>query len=87
MRTNELLEALAQAKGGVQVNISRSGALVSTRYTPLVKGRGANVFAAACACAGNLRSRIHSHPGFADYCRDVLKALDAYDRHSRALQL
>jgi hypothetical protein len=82
MRTNELLEALAQAKGGVQINVSRSGATVSTRYTPLTKGRGANVFAAARACASNLRSRVH--PGD---CPDVLRALDAYDRHTRVLQV
>lgn len=84
MRTNELLEALAQADGGVQINVSRSGATVSTRYTPLVKGHGANVFAAARACASNLRGRIGSFP---NACPEVLKALDAYDHHSRVLQV
>jgi hypothetical protein len=87
MRTNELVEALAQAEGGVQINVSRSGATVSTRYTPLVKGRGANVYAAARSCASNLLGHIGSHPDHAEYCPDVLKALDAYDKHTRFLQV
>lgn len=81
MRTNELLEALAQARGGVQINVCRTGVTVATRYTPLTKGRGANIFAAARACASNLRSRVR--PG---NCPEVLRALDAYDRHTGVLQ-
>jgi hypothetical protein len=87
MRAAELLEALAQAEGGVQINLSRHGATVATRYTPLVKGRGASLFAAAWACATNLRAHIDRLPCSAMDCPDVLKALDAYDEHSRMLQV
>ncbi len=70
----QLLKALSQCKGGVQVNMSRSGATVTTRYTPLVKGQGKSLLEAAGNCAQLLLG--HS---LRRYCPDVVAALIALD--------
>ncbi|MHB8107896.1 MAG: hypothetical protein ACYDH4_10810 [Candidatus Cryosericum sp.] len=78
---------MAQARGGVQVNVTPSGVTVSTRYTPLVKGRGTTVFKAAFDCAQNLYAALERHPLQCKLCPDVLKALNEYDIHTENLLL
>jgi len=78
----ELLTALAQANGGVQINISRNSVTVSTRYTPLIRGTGKTVFQAARECTKQLLAALKKHPTHRKYCPDVLKALDKYDKQS-----
>ena len=87
MRETELLTALAQAPGGVQVNISRTKVRVSTRYTPSVHAEGETLFQAAFACAKKVFERVEKYPSFRQYCPDVIEALEAYDRHTEILQL
>jgi hypothetical protein len=86
MREIELLNALKQADGGVQVNLTRKGVTVSTRYTPLVKGKGDTLFDAALECARKVAKAVEEHPLWRKDCADVLKALDEYDQHSRFMQ-
>jgi hypothetical protein len=87
MREAELLKALAQAPGGVQVNITSTGVCVSTRYTPLIRGRGITIMEAASNCAQKFIEAVEKNHDFGYRNSKVLKALDDYDRHSWMLQL
>jgi len=74
MREAELLAALGQADGGVQVNVSRKGITVATRYTPLVKYTAPRLMLAAFEVAVAVQHDRRCPPA-------VLKALEAYDKH------
>lgn len=86
-REIELLNALAKAKGGVQVNISQSRVVVTTRYTPLVRGRGDSLLTASIDAAQQVLRAVEDCPEWKDRCPDVLAALDDYDRGSAALRV
>jgi len=86
MREIELLDALKQENGGVQVNLTRKGVTVSTRYTPLVKGQGDTLFKAAFECAQKVLNAVKEQPDWRKDCADVLKALAEYDHHTQILR-
>lgn len=87
MREAELLNALAKGKGGVQVNMSKSGATVSTRYSPLVCARSETLFDATKDVARQIIEVCEKNPALKKRCRGVFDALEAYDRHSDMLAL
>jgi hypothetical protein len=88
MREAELLNALAQAQGGIRVDIRANGHyMVSTCYKPSVKGVGKNLMNAARDCAIWLLDIVKDHPEYKESIPNVLAALDAYDNHSRMLSI
>jgi hypothetical protein len=74
IETDLLLNALAQSKGGVQVNTTRTKVTVATRYTPLVKGTAETMLDATRDAVNRLRLRCREVPQFCVYCSDVLSA-------------
>ena len=80
MRTEELLKALAQGPGGIQINITAKGYTVSTLYRPSRTARSTkSIHAAAWNIAQSLWNR--GCPA------EVQKALEAYEQHTKALQV
>lgn len=80
MREQELLNALAQGPGGVQVNISDKGCTVSTRYNPSVAHRGTDIQHAALLVAEELLRR--------KWCPHAVRvALQVYDEHTTRLRV
>lgn len=78
-RTIKRLEALAQGKSGVQINMSRSRIKVSTRYTPLVVGVGKTLPGAVEDCVHWLLDWLKDHPYWAPKLKNVLDALHSVD--------
>lgn len=89
MREAELLNALGQNHGGVQVNIERGKVIVATRYAnpPHVKVEADTLFEAAFKCAQKVLETVRKYPSFRQFCPKVIDALEAYDNHSGAMQL
>lgn len=88
MREAELLNALAQAPGGIHVDVRSSGrCMVATYYDPCVKGIGKNLMDASLDCAHWLLDVVKDHPEYKDSIPDVLVALANYDKHSDRLSL
>lgn len=89
MREAELLHALGQNHGGVQVNIERGKVVVKTRYPnpPHVKVEADTLFDAAFQCARKVLEMVDKYPSFRQFCPKVLEALEAYDERSEMLQL
>jgi hypothetical protein len=84
MREAELLNALAQAPGGISIDICPDGrCTVSTYYEPHVLGTGKNLMRAAYECAQCLLTYSDAKT----LIPDVLLALAAYDKHSERLSL
>jgi len=88
MREAELLSALSQNQGGVSVCIEYGKVQIDTRYPngPHVTVTGDNLFEAAFQCAQLLLKLIKDYPSYRHLCPKVVEALEAYDRHSQALQ-
>jgi hypothetical protein len=83
MRTNELLEALAQAGRGIECCLSAEGypqAIVRTLYCPEIHGLGETLFDAALEVAKQLTKHSNCPP-------KVKEALDTYDRNTELLTL
>lgn len=80
-RTVQILDALSKATGGVQVNISNSGAKVTTHYTPLARGKGKTLQEAVEDCARQLQGCVAEYPGFRLWCPDVLATLETLGKH------
>jgi hypothetical protein len=82
MRSAELLNALAQTRGGIKVDIRQTGVLVTLNYAPWSFGAGKTLMDASIRCAKQLLKALEDYPVFKSDCPDVLKALEAYDLHS-----
>ena len=74
MRTNELLLALAQGHGGIDIHLDKRRATVATNYQPFVKGVGTTLFDAAHDCAQWIYKVIEDKPEYRVKIQDVLDA-------------
>lgn len=74
MKVQKLLDALALGPGGVQINLTETGATVSTRYHPSVTGRGRTIEEAAIKVAKVLSLRRRP-------CPIIQQAVREYEEH------
>lgn len=89
MREAELLNALSQTQGGIEVTIERGVTRVKTCYAnpPHVTTEADNLFDAAFECARQVREALDKYPSFQQFHPKLMEALEAYDNHSELLSL
>lgn len=87
MREAELLNALAQGRNGVQVNLTRTYATVTTLYAPSARGTGKTLMEAALNCVHDLSATLNKVPQCRELIPEVVQALEDYDQHSIGLQI
>jgi hypothetical protein len=79
MRTAEILDALTFGEG-IELHATRTWATVTTLYHPSQRALGSTIFGAAI----KLAQQMLAHP---ECPLNVRVALEAYDEHSRVLQV
>lgn len=89
MREAELLNALSQTQGGIQVLVERGRVRIKTCYAnpPHVTAEADSIFDAAFECASQVRQALNKYPSFRQFHPKLLEALEAYDIHSDFLSL
>ena len=88
MREAELIEALGKGKGGIQINVSKSGIMVTVKYVPYTKIRvKTNLMDALLKVAERVYNWHKVIMPYHNRDEKLFQALVDYNNHSSMLQI